>query len=152
MIDIRIAHEKDAEIFLSLMLEEAAHHGALDQVHTDLTEIRRAGFGKDRKFGVLLAECDGIPAGYISYTVNYSVWLGAEFMMIDDVFVVERFRGRKIGEALMLRAKAIAMISGYRRIRWGVESDNHGAIRFYQRLGATLHTKGVCTWDLRDVE
>jgi ribosomal protein S18 acetylase RimI-like enzyme len=72
--------------------------------------------------------------------------------MIDDVFVVERFRGRKIGEALMLRAKAIAMISGYRRIRWGVESDNHGAIRFYQRLGATLHTKGVCTWDLRDVE
>jgi hypothetical protein len=48
----------------------------------------------------------------------------------------------------MLHAKAIALASGHKRIRWGVESDNHAAIRFYQRLGATLHTKGICTWEV----
>lgn len=148
MIEIRIATEQDVEVFFSLMLEEAEHHNALQHIHTNPSELRRAGFGKAPKFGVLLARVDGEPAGYVSYTMNYSIWMGAEFMMIDDVFVTAKYRGKKIGEALMARAKEVALAAGQTRIRWGVESDNEGAIRFYQRVGASLHTKGLCTWDL----
>lgn len=150
MIEIRAATEQDVEVFYKLMLEEAEHHNAVQHIHTSPSEIRRAGFGKDPRFGVLLAQFDGEPAGYVSYTVNYSIWLGAEFMMIDDVFVTAKYRGRKIGEALMARAREVAQAAGHTRIRWGVESDNEGAIRFYQRLGASLHTKGLCTWEVED--
>lgn len=148
MIEIKIADELDVDVFYELLLQEAQHHNSLQHVHTNLAELRRAGFGKEKKFGVLLATFDGEPAGYVSYTINYSIWLGADFVMVDDVFVTEKFRGKRIGEALMLRMKDLAKNAGYTRIRWGVESDNHGAIRFYERLGATLHTKGICTWDI----
>lgn len=148
MIGMRIAEEKDVANFYELLQQEAKHHQSLQHLHTDVAELRRAGFGKDRKFGVLLAEYNGEPAGYVSYTTNYSIWLGADVVMIDDVFVIEKYRGKGIGEALMLRMKEVARAGGHTRLRWGVESDNHGAIRFYERLGATLHTKGICTWDV----
>ena len=148
MISIRIAEEADVAVFYELLLEEARHHNSLQHVHTDVAELRRAGFGKDKKFGVLLAEYGAEPAGYVSYTSNYSIWLGADFVMIDDVFVTEKHRGKGIGEALMLRMKDLAKADGHTRIRWGVESDNGGAIRFYERLGATVHTKGMCTWEI----
>jgi len=148
MIAIRIAEESDVAVFHELLLQEAKHHNSLQHVCTDVAELRRAGFGKDKKFGVLLAEYHGEPAGYVSYTTNYSIWLGADFVMVDDVFVTEKYRGKRIGEALMLRMRDMARAEGHTRIRWGVESDNDGAIRFYERLGATLHTKGICTWDV----
>lgn len=148
MLVIRIAEEQDAAVFYDLLLQEARHHNSLQHVQTNVEELRRAGFGRDPKFGVLLAEYDGEPAGYVSWTVNYSIWLGTEFVMVDDVFVTEKYRGKRIGEALMLRMKEVALADGHTRLRWGVESDNEGAIRFYQRLGANLHTKGVCTWDV----
>lgn len=31
-------------------------------------------------------------------------------------------------------------------IRWGVESDNLDARRFYTRLGARMHTKTIAVW------
>ncbi len=37
---------------------------------------------------------------------------------------------------------------GYPRIRWEVQTDNVAAIRFYERLGATMRTKGVFVWDV----
>lgn len=146
MVSIRIARIQDIETVFELILAEARHHGAVHEVRTSADALRSA--VEDGKCTVLLAECDGEPAGYVSYTVNYSIWLGADFMMIDDVFVVERFRGKKVGESIMLRAREIAAAAGYPRIRWGVESSNAGAIRFYKRLGAALHTKDVCTWHM----
>lgn len=144
MLNIRTAGTQDMSTVFELIMAEARHHGAIHEVRTSAAELRNA--AACGKLAVLLAEYDGEPAGYVSYTVNYSIWLGADFMMIDDVFVVERFRGQKIGEALMLRAREIAAAAGYPRIRWGVESSNAGAIRFYKRLGAVPHTKDFCTW------
>ena len=69
-------------------------------------------------------------------------------MNIDDVFVWQEFRGRKVGELLMRRAKEVCENTGCSRIRWQVEKDNHGAIKFYQRLGAELNIKGLFNWEL----
>jgi ribosomal protein S18 acetylase RimI-like enzyme len=33
-------------------------------------------------------------------------------------------------------------------IRWQVEQDNHGAIKFYKGLGANLDIKGFFRWDI----
>lgn len=68
-------------------------------------------------------------------------------MNIDDVFVWEEFRGQKIGEALMQKAKAACASKGVHKIRWEVQKDNHSAIRFYERLGANMETKGVFKWE-----
>ena len=57
-------------------------------------------------------------------------------MNIDDVFIWEKFRGKPIGELLMLKAKEVCLAKGASQIKWEVEQDNHGAIKFYERLGA----------------
>lgn len=144
MSTVRAAVAADAGTFYQLMLEEARYHDALQHVHTNADALRR-GLGSGR-FAVLLAEVDGEAAGYLSYTVNHSIWLGTDYMAIDDVFVLEKFRGRKLGEALMLHARKVAQEAGYPRMRWEVQGYNEGAIRFYQRLGASMVTKGIFSW------
>lgn len=148
MVTVRGATISDIDILHDLITAIAKHHDQEHYVITDKEELSRSGFGDSPLFGVLLAESDGEVAGYCSYTWNYSIWLGATYMNIDDVFVWEEFRGRQIGENLMHKAREICLSYGASRIRWEVEPDNAGAIKFYERLGATIDLKGYFRWDV----
>ena len=55
-----------------------------------------------------------------------------------------------IAETLMLAAKAHCEQRGISRIKWNVQTDNMGARRFYERLGADYYEKGVFAWDLTE--
>ncbi|MGI9288399.1 MAG: GNAT family N-acetyltransferase [Pseudomonadales bacterium] len=147
MVTIREATSDDVDIVYELIIAIAAHHRQKQYVVTDKNELLNSGFGESPKFGVLLAEVAGEVAGYVSYTWNYSIWLGSRYMGIDDVFVWQKFRGQRVGEALMHKARDVSRTHGVSHIRWEVQKDNHAAIKFYQRLGATLDTKGVFRWD-----
>ncbi len=148
MITVREATLSDLEIVHDLILAIARHHDQEQYVVTTKEELAASGFGIDPVFGVLLAEVDGVVAGYCSYTWNYSIWLGSKCMNIDDVFVWDQFRGKKVGEILMLKAKEVCLASHAKRIQWEVEQDNHRAIQFYERLGANVHLKGIFKWDI----
>ena len=103
---VREATRADVDTVHRLIVAIAEHHDQRQHVRTTPALLREGGFGPTPRFGVLLAETGGEVAGYASYTWNYAIWLGGEFMNIDDVFVHERFRGRQVGEALMHRARA----------------------------------------------
>ncbi|GAB3020408.1 GNAT family N-acetyltransferase [Bowmanella dokdonensis] len=148
MISIRQATQADIDILYELILAIARHHGQEQFVVTSKAQLQRAGFGPHPRFGALLAEIDGEIAGYASFTWNYSIWLGSELMTLDDLFVWDRFRGRKIGEALMQELSNICRTRDIQRIKWEVQQDNHQAIKFYRRLGAEVEPKGVCRWNL----
>ncbi len=148
MVNIREATKEDIDVVHDLILAIAKHHNEEQYVITDKSELLRSGFGESPMFGILLAEVDGEIAGYTSYTWNYSIWLGSTYMNIDDVFVWQKFRGKKVGEALMHKAKEVCKTHGGSRVSWRVEKDNSGAIKFYQRLGAKLEIKGVFIWDV----
>jgi GNAT superfamily N-acetyltransferase len=144
---VRRAAIDDVEAAHELILAIARHHDQAQHVHITPERMRADGFGADPRFGILLAEVDGEIAGYASYAANYSIWLGGHYMNIDDVFVWERFRGLRVGEALMHEARAVCVALGMPRLRWEVQPDNAGAIRFYERLGAVMRTKGVFGWN-----
>jgi len=148
MVTVREATIADVDVVYDLIVAIAKHHDQEQYVVTDKAELRESGFGDRPSFGVLLAEVDGEVAGYCSYTWNYSIWFGSTYMNIDDVFVWEKFRGQQVGEELMLNAKSVCLAKGARRIKWEVEQDNHGAIKFYQRLGANVEIKGLFRWDV----
>ncbi len=97
---------------------------------------------------MLVAEQDGQLVGYLSYTWNYSIWRGNEFMNLDDLFVLKAYRGQEIGQRLMQFAKKICRDKNIDLIKWEVEKDNTKAIDFYQRLGADVSIKGIVRWDL----
>ncbi|NRD73948.1 GNAT family N-acetyltransferase [Shewanella sp. VB17] len=148
MVTIRKATLSDIDIVYDLIIAIAKHHDQEQYVVTTKDELVNFGFGDTPSFGVLLAEMDGEVAGYCSYTWNYSIWLGSTYMNIDDVFVWEKFRGKQIGELLMLKAKEVCLAKRASRIKWAVEQDNLGAIKFYERLGANLDIKGLFRWDV----
>jgi len=148
MIKVRQASGTDVERILGLITAIAEHHDQAHYVRTDPEELEAAGFGADPRFGVLLAEYNEETVGFLSYTIDYSIWLGRRFMHIDDVFVDADYRGKNIGEALMLQSRKLCEASGLSRIKWEVEKENHSAKRFYERLGAKYYEKGVFAWDL----
>ncbi len=149
MVIIREATKADIDTVYDLIIAIAKHHNQEQYVVTNKAELMTSGFSDSPLFGVLIAELDDEVAGYCSYTWNYSIWQGAISMNIDDVFVWDKFRGKQVGESLMLKAKEVCLAKGASRIRWQVETDNHGAIKFYQRLGANLDIKGFFLWDVK---
>lgn len=145
---IRRAMADDAAGVLELIKALAAHHGQSEHVQTDEKSLLAAGFGDASEVGALLAEIDGTAAGFLSYTVRYSIWLGARFMQIDDVFVRDEYRGNGLGNALMMESQSVCKQLGLSQIKWEVQPDNVAAIRFYERLGATGYAKQLFSWNI----
>lgn len=146
MLHIRPAKAEDIDAIYDLIMGIARYHKQEAYIHTNKEELLRSGFSESPKFGVLLAEYAGEAAGYVSFTYNYSIWLGDAYLNIDDVFVKEAFRSKGIGEALMNSLREHAKAKGIPKIRWEVQSDNLQAIKFYERLGASMKTKGIFSW------
>ena len=148
MLTIRGATAEDSGKLHRLIVAIADYHGQAESVRTSPAELQQA--TDESKFGALLAELDGKVVGYASYTFDYSIWLGHDYMRIDDVYVDAVARGHGIGEALMRECRELCRKNGVPRIKWEVQTDNGDARRFYERLGARYYEKGVFAWDLDD--
>jgi ribosomal protein S18 acetylase RimI-like enzyme len=146
MISIKRATKDDIDVLYELIIGIAKHHNQEQYVLTNKKEMLKSGFKENSKFGALIAEFNGKVAGYVSYTWNYSIWQGGDYMNIDDLFIWGEYRGNKIGEHLMQKASEICKNKNIGRIQWEVEKDNLGAIKFYERLGAELNTRGIFKW------
>jgi len=65
-------------------------------------------------------------------------------MFLEDLFVRETFRGKKIGKGLFAAVARIATNEGCNALRWEVLKWNITAIQFYESLGAEF----LDTWRL----
>lgn len=146
VLKIRPAQRVDAPVLHSLIKALARHEGAAMALRTDLATLLHDGFGPHPIFHALLAEVGGSAVGYVSYTMDYSVWAGSTFVAIDDLYVEPAYRSCGAGRRLMEEVRATCVRDGHAFVRWTVELDNPRAIAFYDRLGAGLRAKGVCTW------
>ncbi|MGX1930273.1 N-acetyltransferase family protein [Flagellimonas sp. 2504JD4-2] len=148
MVKIRKATSDDIDVLFELILKIAAYHNQEQYVNTDEEKLLNDGFGTNPRYGALIAEVNGKSVGYLSYTWNYSIWTGGEYMNMDDLFVLEDQRSQKIGLQLMEYAKNMCQEKGMELIRWEVEKDNTRAIQFYKDLGAEINVKGIFRWKL----
>ena len=58
--------------------------------------------------------------------------------VLRGLYVQPAHRGKGLGEALLTRLGKLAAERGYGRFEWSVLDWNENAIRFYQRMGATV--------------
>jgi GNAT superfamily N-acetyltransferase len=134
MLSIRPAHAGDVSA-LNALIRELAEFEHLPVSVTDAA-LLRDGFGERPRFRVLMAEWGGQPAGYAFFFDYYSTFEGRAGIFLEDIYVRERFRGRKIGYALLARVAAIALEENCFGVRWQVLDWNTPAIEFYRRIGA----------------
>jgi GNAT superfamily N-acetyltransferase len=148
MLNIHPATREDIPTLLSLIRGLAAYEKKSDKVVVSDQDLVRDAFGAQPKFRVLIAEWDGKPCGYASFFYFYSTFQGRAALFLEDLFVLEKFRGNGIGKALLVAVAKLAIKEDCYGLRWEVLDWNRPAIEFYEKLGATfLNERKVVAFD-----
>lgn len=136
---LRMAVPSDVPLILELVRELATFEKLLDQVEATEERLREALFpvsGGRPTAECLLAEADGVSAGFALFFTNFSTFLSKPGLYLEDLFVRPEWRGRGIGRTLLLRLAKLANERGCGRMEWAVLDWNTDAIAFYHTLGA----------------
>ena len=135
---IRAAELRDVNAIVQLIraLAEFEQLGHLLQVTPE--KLRPHLFGEKPAAEAMVAESDGEVVAFALYFTNFSTFLAQPGLYLEDLFVTPAQRGRGIGEAMLTRLAKLAVERGYGRFEWSVLDWNEPAIRFYQRMGATV--------------
>lgn len=148
MLKIRTATRDDVLVLLSLIRELASYEKKRDKAVVKEADLLRDAFGSAPKFRALIAEWKGEPAGYASFFYFYSTFQGRAALFLEDLFVLEKFRGKGIGKAMLAEVAKLAIKEKCFGLRWEVLDWNRPAIEFYERLGATfLNERRVVAFD-----
>ncbi len=143
IVQVRAAVPDDASVVLTMVREIAAHEGNASDVAGSPESWAMMLARPD--VVVLLAERDGVPAGYVSAVRKLHLWLGRDIYALDDLYVRDGYRDAGVGRLLMHELARLAAAEDM-VVRWEVAEQNAAAQRFYRRLGATLRTKLIAAW------
>src|SRR2546428_12600395 len=135
-VEVRDSTESDIPLLLAFFRSMAA----FEKLTISATEesVRAALFGEVPAARALLAFAESRPIGYAVYFFTFSTMIGKRGLWLEDLFIEPAFRGRGIGHALMAYLADIAAKNQCGRFEWSVLDWNQSAIRFYERLGATV--------------
>jgi ribosomal protein S18 acetylase RimI-like enzyme len=143
IVQVRSAGPDDAAAVLTMVREIAAHEGNASDVagtpQSWATMLARP------DVVVLVAERDGVPAGYVSAVRKLHLWLGRDIYALDDLYVRDGYRDAGVGRLLMRELARLASAEDM-VVRWEMAEQNVAAQRFYRRLGASLRTKVIAAW------
>src|SRR5215468_12244503 len=104
MLSIRSGTPNDVHL-LNTFFQEFAAYERVSTVISD-EQVRQDGFGGRPKFRVLIAEIDGLPAGYALFFDCYSSLRG-HGIFLEDLFVLPQFRGKGVGRVLLAHVARI---------------------------------------------
>lgn len=133
---IRSATPADVPLILGFIRDLAVYEKLGHEVTATESALHRTLFGSPPAAHVVIAEVEGIPAGFALYFFNYSTFLAKPGLYLEDLFVKPEFRGAGAGKALLLHLAKIANVRGCGRMEWSVLDWNEPAIKFYESLGA----------------
>lgn len=134
-VTIRLADISDVAAIHAGLLALARSTGAEAKMQSTAEDIRVHGFGENPAFEVLLAEIDGAFAGLCLTFPSFSTWRGEPGIYVQDLYVDEAFRGRRIGERLLRAAARRGRAKGAGYLRLSVDIGNTKAQAFYERVG-----------------
>ena len=135
-LNVRPAIEQDLEAVFE-MVRLLADYEKLEVVTTP-DQFRESLFGVRPYAHALLAELGKEPVGMAIYFFNFSTFEGRPGLYLEDLFVRESFRRKGYGEIMLSRLAKIAVQSQCARFEWTVLDWNQSAIRFYEKMGATV--------------
>ena len=99
-ITIRPATAADVETILRFINGLAAFEKEPDAVKATPADLLRDGFGEHPKFEVLIAETDAEAVGFALFFPTYSTWEGRAGMHLEDIFVLEQWRGQNVNRCI----------------------------------------------------
>jgi GNAT superfamily N-acetyltransferase len=132
----RSATPTDLPLILDLIQQLAEYEKLRDACVATEERLRASLFGPHPAAEVIVAEHDGVAAGFALFCHNYSTFLAQRGIWLEDLFVLPEHRGHGIGRLLLERLATIALERDCGRLEWAVLDWNAPAIGFYRSLGA----------------
>lgn len=134
-VQIRFAEKQDLQAIRELVMELAIFEKAPEQVTATLEDYKN-GF-ESGLISMLVAEMDNKIVGMTLFYDTFSTWRG-KMLYLEDFVVSEAYRSHNIGSQLFDATMQEAKDRGCVMMKWQVLDWNSGAIKFYERKGATI--------------
>ena len=152
-LDLRAVTPGDFPNLANLLADSFDFYGQAPMPKERLAQVlERYGTGERPMLEAILAELDGTPVGFAIFGPVF--WTGdmAPALFLEEIYVIKKHRGRRIGIALLRYLARLALDRGWRRMIWHVDQPNRRAIQFYERLPGAFrlskHTYAVSSRDL----
>ena len=133
-IHFQLAAEKDLPRLLELMRELYQHESM-----TFDEEVARSALKKtllDSTLGsAYLVLLDEQLAGYFVLTFCFSLEFHGKFALLDEIYILEAFRKRKLGSAIVEFVEGVCKKMGIKALRLEVGHENHAAQALYKGMG-----------------
>jgi GNAT superfamily N-acetyltransferase len=135
---LRPAELRDVQPIVGLIRELAEFEQLSHLLQVTPEKLRPHLFGEKTVAEAMVAEVGGEVVAFALYFTNFSTFLAQPGLYLEDLYVQPAHRGKGIGEALLTRLGKLAAERNYGRFEWSVLDWNENAIRFYERMGATV--------------
>ena len=137
---VRPAEARDVEAVVRLIRALAEFEKLTHLLQVTPESLAPHLFGARPVAEALVAESGARVVGFALFFTNFSTFLARPGLYLEDLFVEPAERGRGIGQALLEALARLALARGCGRFEWSVLDWNVDAIRFYERMGATVMT------------
>ena len=135
-ITFRFAKKEDTGLILDFIKKLAIYEKMLDEVVATEDLLKEWIFEKE-KAEVIFALYDGKEVGFALFFHNFSTFLGRSGIYLEDLFVLEEYRHKGIGKAVLKKLAEITVERGCGRLEWSCLNWNKPSIDFYLSLNAT---------------
>ena len=113
--EFRFAEKKDAPLILQFIRSLAEYEKMADEVVATEALLEEWIFDK-QKAEVIFALEDGKEVGFALFFHNFSTFLGRAGIYLEDLFVLQEYRGKGYGKALLKKLAQIAVERGCGRL------------------------------------
>ena len=135
---LRAATPTDLPAIVGLIRELAEYEKLAHLVVVTPESLAPHLFGPRPAAEAVVGEVNDRVVAFALFFTNFSTFLGRPGLYLEDLYVQPAHRGTGLGKALLQHLGELAVARGCGRFEWSVLDWNENAIRFYQRMGATM--------------
>lgn len=135
---IRPAEPRDVVVIADLIAELAEFENLTHTLQLTADKLHPHLFGSRPVIEALVGEIEGEAVGFALFFTNFSTFLAKPGLYLEDLYVRPAQRRSGLGKGLLNRLAQIAVERDYGRFEWSVLDWNEDAIRFYEKMGASV--------------
>lgn len=135
---LRPAEARDVPAIVALITELAEFEQLSHLLQLTPDRLQDHLFGEKPVVEALVGEVAGEVVAYALFFTNYSTFLAQPGLYLEDLYVRPAHRGCSLGKAILRHLAQLAVTRNYGRFEWSVLDWNDNAIRFYEKMGATV--------------